>query len=799
MQKMIMDFGFASDKKQNTHLHQNMEILYLLQGELAIFVEEETFYLKEGDYLLVNSNKRHSVKAKSEEVLSARFQIDYAMLAEYLGTSQILFWCNTTVDRNESYSELRRILDRILTKYFEKEEEGALLLNSLYFEALYLLTGNFLIKSGDGRLKTAGLTGGSRVYEIQNYIQGNYQQQISLNDLASQLFLSNAYLSKYIKKYFGLSFLEYLNNVRLFHAVDELLYTDKKIIKIAVDNGFPTTAAFNKTFRESYHMTPSDYRLKVKQEERAEEEITEDKEKIQSKIRLYLEGRNITRERGRTRLRDALTVNAQKAKVLNKPWGKVINIGDANSLLRSDVQKQVQLLKKELDFEYVRFWNVFMPAMYDEQGRKGNRFNFSKLDRILDFLQECQLKPYMELGFKPVMLINTAEEYLMKNENEIFFRSTEQFEEIMEELCKHLVNRYSLENVESWYFEYWNDPRLNLEEEEGLYYKYFEVIYKSVKKVSDKIKVGGAGFLLGYENHLYRNILHTWKKRNIRPDFLTVYAYCYVTVQQEGILYGKKSLDLNFITNQMAILRQALKEEDFRIEEIHISEWNFTISNRNIINDSCAQGAYIIRNCLAAEGNIQMLSYWHGTDLYSEYYDTGAILNGDSGLLTKDEIRKPAFYAFRFLKFLHKELLGKDEYSMITGNGKGAYAIVCHNSKKLTYKYAMKAENEIEIEQQDSLYEELEPLSLEFRIDNVKNGKYLIKTYTINQENGSVQDIWKQMGYMDNLSGDEIGYLKQTSIPHVELKLTEVEDGTLRINAVLNPHEIRAIDMVYRF
>ena len=50
-------------------------------------------------------------------------------------------------------------------------------------------------------------------------------KQISLNDLAQKLYLTNAYLSKYIKKRFGLSFIEYVNNVRLFHAVDELLYS----------------------------------------------------------------------------------------------------------------------------------------------------------------------------------------------------------------------------------------------------------------------------------------------------------------------------------------------------------------------------------------------------------------------------------------------------------------------------------------------------------------------------------------------------------------------------------------------
>ena len=67
-----------------------------------------------------------------------------------------------------------------------------------------------------------------------------------------------------------MSFLEYVNNIRLFHAVDDLLYTEKKITRIALDNGFPTTASFNKAFRDIYNMTPSAYRSSIRKEQAEE-------------------------------------------------------------------------------------------------------------------------------------------------------------------------------------------------------------------------------------------------------------------------------------------------------------------------------------------------------------------------------------------------------------------------------------------------------------------------------------------------------------------------------------------------
>ena len=77
-------------------------------------------------------------------------------------------------------------------------------MNALYYETLYVLAGNFLVKSDDIRLNVEDSQDRVRIRQIQNYIQANYQSQISLNDLADRLFLSNAYLSKYIKKHLGL-------------------------------------------------------------------------------------------------------------------------------------------------------------------------------------------------------------------------------------------------------------------------------------------------------------------------------------------------------------------------------------------------------------------------------------------------------------------------------------------------------------------------------------------------------------------------------------------------------------------
>lgn len=793
----IMEFSFALNSDRETHVHQDVEILYLLRGTAQILINEESYMLKKGDYILVNANKRHSIKNLEVTTLFARFVIDYSMMTEYLGTNQLLFWCNTVSDKDEAYHSLRVIFDRILTLFFEGEQEEQFRLRSLFYEVIYLLVSHFMIKTDDIRVQRLGFTNDTRVFEIQNYVQANYQKQLSLNELAQKLYLTPAYLSKYIRKQFGLSFLDYLNNVRLFHALDELLYTDKKVTRIAVDNGFPATASFNKAFKDCFDLTPSEYRRKYSGKSAPREGRTGSLNELEIEdIKRFLDKSRENPEISHGKQTELFTAHGDKWESLKKPWSHIINIGEAALLLRSDVQEHIKMLKEELGFTQVRIWNIFSLIIY--QNAQGY-LNYNKLDRILDFLTENGLSPFIELGFKPKIVIKAADEFLINQESEILFHSLMEYERALNELAAHMVNRYGLETVETWNFELWHDNRLKIEEEDGWYFPIFDAGYSVLKRISKKIKIGGAGIVLGYESHLYEAVFSAWKKRAIWPDFLSVYSYGYVMIPQDGVLYGKKSLDSQYTLNQLDVLKQTLNQLGFNDRQIYVSEWNFTISNRNALNDSCWKAAYLVKNCIDAEGKIDLLACWHGTDLISEHYDTEAVLNGDSGLLTKEGICKPAFYAFRFLSRMQPRLLGRNFHAMVTANGRGNYAIVCHNYKKLTYQYATKEEDKLDLDQMESYYEDNLSLRLQFRIDEAEDGEYLVKSHYLNQSNGSVQDLWKEMGYQKNLSGEEMTYMKQMGNAHMEMQRVTVKDGVLELETVLMPHEIRLLEIKYQY
>ena len=797
--RKLMQFHFITTAEISTHYHQNPEVFYILTGELKVQIDETSFLMKQGDILLVNANKRHMMNG-NEGLLGARFEIDFHLLAEYMESMQLLFWCNSVVDKNAAYAELRDVFDKILARYFEKDEKSALDLQALYFHAAHILTSNFLVKAGDVRLNMEDSQDRQRIRQIQNYIQANYQSQISLNNLADQLYLSNAYLSKYVKKHLGLTFMEYLNNVRLFHAVDELLYTKKNMTHIALDNGFPTSAAFTKAFRDIYGEAPSEYRRKMKEQQETENPEKGLTEEESGRIRKYLLFKEQQNEPVIKNQRTCAVDVTQTGRKLSD-CHKAICIGDAYTVLQSDVQNQLKDLQKSAGIKYVRIWNIFSrEECYNEK----EGCNFRKIDQVLDFILENHMRPYLELGHKEVLLNYSAEKLLKENEERKNYE-VQVYEYIIREFCAHLVNSYIIDEIETWYFEYYNfsntgvTENTGMTEENGLYYQYFEIIYRILKEISPVIKVGGAGFILGYGTIGCRTILPVWKENNILPDFLSVYSYQYVSIEDNNERYGRKSIDIDYMRNQTEILREVIAEAGFPNTELHISEWNFTISNRNVLNDNCNQGAYVLKNCIDMDGEVDFMAYWHALDSYSDYYDAESVLNGDSGMISRDGIRKPSFYAYVFMNRLMPNVIKKDENSIITTNGRDRYVIACHNFKKLSAQYVFSEEEKITVETIDNYMEDDEPLKLLFRLENVKDGDYLVKIHKVNKENGSVQDIWKRMQYSKNLARDEMNYLKKSAIPRIEMQNVHVEYGVLELENTLMAQEIRLLDIQYRY
>lgn len=80
-------------------------------------------------------------------------------------------------------------------------------------------------------------------------IDANYQRRLSLQEVAAAEFVSEARLSRLFRKEVGVSFVQYLNALRLRHAADQLLTTRKTVQQIAREQGFASTRMMSDLFK----------------------------------------------------------------------------------------------------------------------------------------------------------------------------------------------------------------------------------------------------------------------------------------------------------------------------------------------------------------------------------------------------------------------------------------------------------------------------------------------------------------------------------------------------------------------
>lgn len=98
------------------------------------------------------------------------------------------------------------------------------------------------------------------IQDILQYIYAHYEENLTLSTLASEFFFSSVYMSCYIKRYTGHTFLEILTSVRMYHAARLLKETKLKNREIGMRIGIPDERYFGQVFKKAYGTTPYEYR-----------------------------------------------------------------------------------------------------------------------------------------------------------------------------------------------------------------------------------------------------------------------------------------------------------------------------------------------------------------------------------------------------------------------------------------------------------------------------------------------------------------------------------------------------------
>jgi AraC-like DNA-binding protein len=95
------------------------------------------------------------------------------------------------------------------------------------------------------------------------YINLHYREDLPLEFIAKIAGFSKYHFTRWFKQFAGISFYEYLTQVRMQVAESMLANTEVPITEIALESGFQSIATFNRVFKHSHNLTPSEYRKRL--------------------------------------------------------------------------------------------------------------------------------------------------------------------------------------------------------------------------------------------------------------------------------------------------------------------------------------------------------------------------------------------------------------------------------------------------------------------------------------------------------------------------------------------------------
>jgi two-component system response regulator YesN len=119
---------------------------------------------------------------------------------------------------------------------------------------------NRLWEPGQLLIATDDASGAHTIQLALSYIQDNYRQEISLQEVADYAHMSKNYFSEQFKKRMGFNFIDFVIRLRIHYAKHLLETTSLRIVDIGIQSGFNSPKHFLKLFKRMSQMTPGEYR-----------------------------------------------------------------------------------------------------------------------------------------------------------------------------------------------------------------------------------------------------------------------------------------------------------------------------------------------------------------------------------------------------------------------------------------------------------------------------------------------------------------------------------------------------------
>lgn len=250
------------------HWHPEIEILYMINGQMMAYISQEKILLKKGDICFVNPGELHSLDAREHGAeyyatvfFPSLFQYKEKHFLEETFTKPLtqgtLTFPRLIRPDDENYEN---IASRIQHMTMQKATSKTTIYADLTLLFCEMIEHSWLTNAED----LDSIRYSEAIKTCIQYLEANYRKKITLNEIADMVHLSPNYLCSYFKKYTGMTIFEQLHSIRVKTAEKLLLESNHSIVTIAELCGFENVSFFIRKFKELTGFTPSVYRKNLK-------------------------------------------------------------------------------------------------------------------------------------------------------------------------------------------------------------------------------------------------------------------------------------------------------------------------------------------------------------------------------------------------------------------------------------------------------------------------------------------------------------------------------------------------------
>jgi xylan 1,4-beta-xylosidase len=464
---------------------------------------------------------------------------------------------------------------------------------------------------------------------------------------------------------------------------------------------------------------------------------------------------------------------AQMAGPMSTVWRDCVGADHGGLLLRRANQDHLRTVEREIGFRYIRFHGIFGEDT-DPYREIGGRpyYNFDRVNAVYAQVLKAGLKPMIEVGFMPTDLASDSRTIFYWKGNGSPPKDWGKWSDFISAFARNLEATFGQDEVRTWRFEIWNEPNLDGFWTHGSqpdYFKLYDTTTRAIKAVDPALAVGGpatagAAWVPDFLAHA--------RQAQVPVDFVTTHTYGVAGgfFDENGVGDNKLILDRAAITADVLKVRTEIDASAAPGLPLYFTEWSTSYSPRDPIHDTYLSAPFILDKLKATEKAAQSMSYWVYTDLFEEAGPPPSSFHGGFGLLNREGIRKPAYFAYKYLAQLGpQELRNADAESWLTRDG--------DNFAGLIWNFTLPDQDQSNRPYYTKIHPSAAVGPVDLKLGSLKPGRYRLRVYRTGYKANDPYTTYMEWGRPDDLTSQQIQVLEKQTADAPEL------DATVRVGA----------------